>query len=230
MSLEKAFNFGCSYPMALKILAEKNGGDKHGESIDYILGEFLEQAKYLGFPVPSSLEEQLVYFSSEKFIKDASIKFSLDSEEKCLAWAAGRDAIALDWLLRHRDEGNQNIVAIEYLKIQVKTTLNKLGIESGDFIGLNDINASGLKNYFKEMDKKTSNNSVTKIEISGGNNNFQVGDNNKQVINNGINGLINYIENSNVPEQEKQEVKSQLKNLLKHPLLSAIAGGLIGSL
>ena len=60
--------------------------------------------------------------------------------------------------------------------------------------------------------------------------NFQVGNNNSQTINNGVQALIKTINESSASQAEKEEAKSLLKKLLEHPLVSAIVGGAIGRL
>ena len=52
----------------------------------------------------------------------------------------------------------------------------------------------------------------------------QVGNNNIQNIENAITFLIEQIDNSNVSDEEKQEVKSRLSAFLEHPVTASIIG------
>ncbi len=60
--------------------------------------------------------------------------------------------------------------------------------------------------------------------------NIQVGNNNSQAINNGIQALIKTINESSARQTEKEEAKSLIKKLLERPLVSTIVGGAIGLL
>jgi hypothetical protein len=53
---------------------------------------------------------------------------------------------------------------------------------------------------------------------------FQIGDGNRQVIYQGIAGLIDHIENSSSTPAEKAEAKSRLRKFLEHPIVSTITG------
>lgn len=58
--------------------------------------------------------------------------------------------------------------------------------------------------------------------------NVQVGNNNSQTINNGLQALIKSIEESAGTQEQKEQAKSLLKKVLEHPLVSAVVGGAVG--
>lgn len=65
------------------------------------------------------------------------------------------------------------------------------------------------------------------INVSGSSN-FQIGDGNRQTINDGLAVLVQEIEKSSGTTKEKDEAKSLLRRVLEHPLVAAIAGGSVG--
>ena len=65
------------------------------------------------------------------------------------------------------------------------------------------------------------------INISGSSG-FQIGDHNTQAITLGIEALIQSIDTSTASSTEKESAKSKVKQLLEHPLISAIVGGAVG--
>ncbi|MGY1459851.1 MULTISPECIES: hypothetical protein [unclassified Luteimonas] len=65
------------------------------------------------------------------------------------------------------------------------------------------------------------------ITISGAQS-VQIGDYNTQNIVNSFDSLVKMIDSSNVPPQEKAEAKSLIGQLLQHPAVVAIIGGLAG--
>lgn len=70
--------------------------------------------------------------------------------------------------------------------------------------------------------------SSQQINIHGGN--VQIGNHNRQEITNSIETLNNLINSSQGTPQQKEEAKGLLKQLAEHPLVTAIAGGVIGLL
>lgn len=67
------------------------------------------------------------------------------------------------------------------------------------------------------------------ININGSSN-FQVGNGNTQEIQAGVSVVINAIERSEAPPQQKEEAKTLLRKFLEHPLVASVAGGAIGLL
>lgn len=74
--------------------------------------------------------------------------------------------------------------------------------------------------------KSNSNSTTVNIQHSNG---IQVGDHNMMNFESAINEIVQRIEASDRPEAEKIEAKSRLKAFLSHPLVSSIAGGIVGS-
>ena len=58
----------------------------------------------------------------------------------------------------------------------------------------------------------------------------QIGDFNTQNVINSFHSLINQIESSSAPQQQKDEAKSLLANFLRHPLVSSILGAAAGAI
>lgn len=67
------------------------------------------------------------------------------------------------------------------------------------------------------------------INISNSSN-VQIGDNNAQVINDGVRALVKTINESGASQAEKDDAKSLLSKFLTHPLVSAAVGGAIALL
>ena len=63
-----------------------------------------------------------------------------------------------------------------------------------------------------------------------GSSNFQIGDENQQMIEQGLSALIQRIEQADGTDQEKKEAKSLLPRFLAHPLVAATAGAAVGGL
>ncbi|KAB0547884.1 hypothetical protein F7R01_10310 [Pseudomonas argentinensis] len=59
---------------------------------------------------------------------------------------------------------------------------------------------------------------------------IQVGNDNVMNIQNAFNDLIQRIDNSNGTLEDKQEAKSRIASLLKHPLVAAVLGGVTGGI
>lgn len=73
----------------------------------------------------------------------------------------------------------------------------------------------------------TQNHTVNNIS---GSSNFALGNHNNFTVNQYISNLINQIENSNGTDEQKEEAKSLLKRFAEHPLVAAIAGGVLSGI
>jgi len=62
-----------------------------------------------------------------------------------------------------------------------------------------------------------------------GSRNFQIGNNNSQVIQDAVQTLTKYIDESESSQAEKEDAKSRLQKFLEHPLLSAVLSGVIAA-
>ena len=67
------------------------------------------------------------------------------------------------------------------------------------------------------------------INISSSSN-VQIGDHNIQTIHAGVQALVEAIDAANADSSEKSEAKGLLRQLLEHPLVCAVAGGVVGRL
>ena len=67
------------------------------------------------------------------------------------------------------------------------------------------------------------------INISNSNN-VVVGNHNHQVIDNSVKELVKLINSSSASPEQKEEAKNLLGQFLKHPLVTSIAGGVVGLL
>ena len=59
--------------------------------------------------------------------------------------------------------------------------------------------------------------------------NVAIGNNNEQVVKNSVDELLKLIEASSGTKEEKAEAKGLLRRFLEHPLLTSVAGGVIGA-
>ncbi|SBV53150.1 RIP homotypic interaction motif [Xanthomonas bromi] len=80
---------------------------------------------------------------------------------------------------------------------------------------------------FRKGGESTAQRPSHNITISGAQS-IQIGDYNVQNIANSFDTLVKMIESSNAPPQEKEEAKSLISQLLQHPAVVAIIGGLAG--
>jgi hypothetical protein len=75
----------------------------------------------------------------------------------------------------------------------------------------------------------TNNKKTYNQTIFGSNNSTLAGENNSQNINSSINDILNYINNSTISENERNEAKLQFSKFLKHPAVIAIFSSVFSS-
>lgn len=94
---------------------------------------------------------------------------------------------------------------------------------------------SGIGNFgphyqikFKKGVNSVENKSVQNFHINNAQS-VQIGDFNTQTIVNSFDALVQKIESSSVPHEEKEEAKTLLSKFLSHPAVAAILGAAAGS-
>ncbi len=223
MTYLQAYELGAYYPMAIKVLAEKKEKDK---GLKNLLNIFLEYVEKFDLNNTNG-ENDFSYFASERFLDRVQAKLST-SEEPLLyyAWLLGKSISALDWMIRHN--GDESV--INGLKLEALNALKKLSI---NYILDDTSNALvDLKELIKKKDMEKDSKMSINIDNLSNSGSLQIGAENIQNIdinNITIGEFIKKIQESDLEDNIKSDLISQIKKILEHPLVVSIIGALAGS-